>query len=111
MRLWLPALTTALVIGSAACANDAAAPDSGTGTLVFKLDPASCVGHGTLELYVDGVSQGQYLFNAGDIRSFSVLSGAHTVAAQEIGGNGWSWPTQTVFVDSDATMTELLKCT
>src|SRR5690242_15777695 len=90
MTRWLPALMLCLAVGGTACTKDDNPTDPGpqTGTLVFKLDAASCTGQGTLELFVDGTSQGQWVFNAGDYKAFTVSAGTHSVAANEIGGAG-----------------------
>lgn len=80
------------------------------GALIFRQDALSCPGYGTLELYVDGVSQGQYTSGPGAQKSFHVTAGSHTAGAREIGGSNYVFPTQNVNVPANSSFTAILVC-
>lgn len=80
------------------------------GVLVFKLDPVTCTGSGTVEPFIDGTSQGQFPMTPGSQQSFTVQAGSHTAGAREIPTGGYVWPTQNVTVPANGSWTTLLGC-
>lgn len=90
--------------------GDKATAPTQQGTLIFKLDPVTCVGTGAIELFVDGTSQGQYTFSPGTQKGFPVQAGPHTAGAREASAGGYVWPTQNVNVPANSTWTTLLVC-
>lgn len=94
-----------------ACGGDSNEPEQpAQGTLAFVLDAVTCTGSGTIELFVDGTSQGVYTYFPGNQRSFVVIAGSHTAGAREIGGGGYVWPTQSVFVPENTTYNLTMTC-
>lgn len=103
----LLAITGAVLI--LACGSDKSTSPK-TGELIFKLDAVTCVGTGTLELYIDGTSQGQYTMSAGSQKGFTVVAGPHTAGAREVGVGGYVWATQSATVPAGSTYSAVLAC-
>jgi hypothetical protein len=97
---------------AAACGGDSATGPAEQlfGDLIFRQDPVTCTGYGTVELFVDGASRGQYSTGPGAQRSFRVSAGPHTVGAREIGGTSYVFPTQNVAVPANGSYTAVLVC-
>lgn len=90
------------------CGGDSNGPPT-NGTLVFKTDASTC-GRGIVELFIDGSTQGQFVFDPGMARPFSVDAGNHTAGAREIGGTGVMFATSNVDVPPNGSFTYLLIC-
>lgn len=102
-------IVVALAVALAACGKDSPTQPQ-KGTLSFRTDPASC-GAGTVELFIDGVSQGAFVFNPpGSFRDFEVTAGSHTAGAKEVGGTGLIFPSATVTVPANGKYTQVLIC-
>jgi hypothetical protein len=109
MRLRHLVLVCALA-GSACGGDDSTGPTVQNGTLRFVLDQVTCTGSGSIELFIDGTSQGIYSFTPGAERSYTVQAGSHTAGAREIGGTAYVWPTQTIAVPVNSTYSLSLTC-
>lgn len=71
----------------------------------------TCTGQGTVELFIDGSSKGQYTLAPGSTQTFEVDAGPHALGAREIGGGGFVWPTENATVPANSSYTALLVCT
>ena len=111
IQVGLRAVAVALTVGLAACGSDSNEPAvPTTGTLIFAVDPVTCLGSGTVELFIDATSQGSYVMSGGSQRSYTVSAGTHTAGAREIGGSAYVWPTQNVTVPAAGSYTATLVC-
>jgi hypothetical protein len=81
-----------------------------TGTLSIRLDQQSCSGTGDITIFVDGASQGTYVFTGGATKSFTASAGQHVVGASEARTGGYVWPSQNVTVPGGSAYTLVLQC-
>lgn len=94
-----------------ACGGDDGTGPAPSGDVIFRVDPVTCTGQGTVELFIDGNSKGQYTMAPGSTQTFEVDAGPHALGAREIGGGGFVWPTENATVPANSSYTALLVCT
>ena len=99
MRWWGVARCAGILMGADGCGS-IAGPSAGNGQLLFQKDSASCADTVNTELYIDGVSQGQFTMRPGSIVGFTEPAGTHVVDATERAGLLRKFPTQAVVVST-----------
>jgi hypothetical protein len=108
MRLYVVLLCVGLLWSAEAC-DKLQAPPPDMGELDFQKD-SSCADTTNTELFVDGVSQGQYTMRPGSIVGFSKTAGTHLAHATELAGQLRQFASQAVVVPPLGQAAYVMKC-
>ena len=109
MRWWVVALCAGIILGADGCGS-VAGPSAGNGQLLFQKDSASCTDTTNTELFIDGVSQGQFTMHPGSTVGFTEAAGTHIADAMERAGLLRKFPTQAVVVPTGGTGSYVMTC-
>jgi hypothetical protein len=96
MRRLVMVLCAGILWGADGC-DKLPAPAPQMGQLVFQKD-SSCADTVNTELFVDGVSQGQFTMRPGSMQGFNETAGQHFAKANELAGLMRQFTSQTVTV-------------
>ena len=98
MRWCVMALCACILMVTNGCRSVSSSSDVGQGQLVFQKDSATCADTVNTELYIDGLSQGQYTMHPGSIVGFTRSAVTHIAQATERAGKLRQFPSETVAV-------------
>lgn len=77
----------------------------------WTVDAQSCTGADAISLFVDGAVVGsETLAAGGSSKLYQIQPGSHLIGATEARVGGFVWPSQTTFISSGQTFTQILKC-
>jgi hypothetical protein len=110
MRWWVVALCAGILMSADGCRSISSPADRGQGQLLFQKDSVSCADTTNTELYIDGVSQGQFTLRPGSIVGFTEPAGTHIVDATERAGLLRKFPTQAVVIPTGGTASYVMTC-
>ena len=108
MRRFAVLLCVGLLGGVEAC-DKLQAPPPDMGELDFQKD-SSCADTTNTELFVDGVSQGQYTMRPGSLVGFSKTAGTHLANATELAGLMRKFASEAVVVPPLGEVAYVMKC-
>ncbi len=100
MRWFAVALGAGILFAGGAC-GPISAPTA-TGQLVFQKD-STCADTVITELFVDGVSQGQFVMGPGSVQGFTKSANTHIARAIELAGKLRQFADQAVVVPAGGT--------
>lgn len=110
MRRIAVVLSAFLIFGCGSDSSTAPAPVV-NGTIIFKIDAASCKGTSAVDLFIDGSLAGTETLSAGGTsKSYTVVSGQHVLAANISNTRAIVWPATTVTVPPNNSYTHILTC-
>lgn len=112
-RLATAVVSSVLACFLAACGSDSSAtePTVASSHVVFKIDALSCVGSGTIQLFIDGSVVGTETLSAGQSsQSYTTSGGSHVLGAR-LANSTYIWPSTTVMVPVGGTFTAVMPCT
>jgi hypothetical protein len=108
MRWFVVLLCVGTLWGAEAC-DKLQAPPPVMGELDFQKD-STCADTTNTELFVDGLSQGQYTMRPGSLVGFSKTAGTHLANATELAGLLREFPSQAVVVPPLGQVSYVMKC-
>lgn len=109
MRWWVMALCACGVVGVYGCGptTTTVAPDPGQ--VAFQKD-STCADTTNTELFIDGVSQGQFTMRPGSLQGFNKTAGTHLAEAIERAGKLRDFGVQAVSVPPFGQGVYLMRC-
>jgi hypothetical protein len=110
MALFAAVAASLMACGAADSAAGPKSPDVAT-YMRWTVDAQSCTGADAINLFVDGAMVGTETLAAGGASQlYPIQPGSHLVGATEARVGGFVWPSQTAFISSGQTYTQILKC-
>ena len=109
MRWFVLALCAGVLVGAFGCGPIAGAGPA-MGFLVFQKDSASCADTTNTELFIDGVSQGQFTMRPGSATGFTESANTHLASATEVAGKLRQFPSQAVAVPAGGQGIYIMTC-
>lgn len=115
MRMLLcRALSFLVMLALTACGGDSATAPTPPAVATYTrwtVDAQSCTGADAISLFVDGAIVGsETLAAGGSSKLYQIQPGSHLIGATEARVGGFVWPSQTTFIPSGETFTQILKC-